>query len=314
MSGRVTALVTRTHRGALGLVAFVWALASCGCLVSRAQYQECLTDSEKVRADALSKHRDDAAKIQDLEPKLAAAEAATQERDAKLSELSTANHNLQAQLDEATAMNQQLRGELSRVGQDVDKMLADRGTLAKALDDAKARLDELRKAQAAAEDRARLFRDFAQRFKSLIDAGQLRVESRRGRLVMNVSGDLLFDEGKAEIRAAGKGALMEIARALEATAPAKSGKRFAVTAHVDAEPAKSHHFKSSWELTTARAVALVEYFVSLRVPADSLTAAGAGAFDPLAPGDSAEGRAKNRRVEIALLGAAEETVVVASHP
>jgi chemotaxis protein MotB len=311
----VNPLVTKTHGGALGLVAVVMAMVSCGCLVSRAQYQECLTESAKVRADALSKQKDDASKIQDLEQKLAAAEAATQERDAKLSDLSTASHNLQAQLDEATAMNQQLRSELSRVGQDVDKILADRGTLAKALDDAKARLDELRKAQAVAEDRARLFRDFAQRFKGLIDAGQLRVEPRRGRLVINVNGDLLFDEGKAEIRTAGKGALMEISRVLAATAPAKSGKGFLVTAHVDGEPsAKTRHFKSSWELTTARAVALVEYLVSLHVPAESLTAAGAGAFDPLVPGDSADGRAKNRRVEIALLGAADETVVVASHP
>lgn len=296
-----------------GVVLFLLAVAACGCLVSRAQYQECLTDAAKARTDADAKQRDDAAKIQDLQQRLAAADVATQDRDAKLSELSTASHNVQAQLDEATAMNQQLRGELSRLGQDVDKILVDRGTLARALDDAKARLDELRKAQAAAEDRARFFRDFAQRFKGLIDAGQLGVGARRGWLVLNVNGDLLFDEGRAEVRAAGKGALMEIARALQATSLPKSGKRFLVTAHVDGEPAKSHHFKSSWELTTARAVAVVEYLVSLRVPVDALTAAGAGAFDPLVPSDSADARAKNRRVEIALLPTAEETGVIAAH-
>jgi chemotaxis protein MotB len=296
-----------------GACLLLLAQAPCGCLVSRAQYQECVTDAAKVRTDADAKQKDDAAKIQDLQQRLTAADTATQDRDAKLSDLSTASHNVQAQLDEATAMNQQLRAELSRLGQDVDKILADRGTLAKALDDAKARLDELRKAQAVAEDRARFFRDFAQRFKGLIDAGQLRVESRRGWLVVNVNGDLLFDEGRAEIRAAGKGALMEIARALQATSPPKSGRRFLVTAHVDVEPNKAHHFKSSWELTTARAVAAVEYLVSLRVPADALTAAGAGAFDPLVPGDSADAHAKNRRVEIALQPTAEETGVVPAH-
>jgi chemotaxis protein MotB len=272
-----------------------------------------MTDAAKVRADADAKGRDDAAKILDLQQRLAAAETATQDRDAKLSELSTASHNVQAQLDEATAMNQQLRGELSRLGQDVDKILADRGTLAKALEDAKARLDELRKAQAAAEDRARFFRDFAQRFKGLVDAGQLRVESRRGWLVVNVNGDLLFDEGKSEIRPAGKGALMEIARALQATSPPKAGRRFLVTAHVDGEPRKAHQFKSSWELTAARAVAAVEYLVSLRVPADALNAAAAGAFDPLVPGDSADAHARNRGLEIALFPTPEETAVVAAH-
>ena len=295
-----------------GCLVLSLALATGGCLVTKAQYDECLADGVKVRGDAAAQKKDDAAKIQDLAQRLAAADLATQDRDAKLSELSTTSHNVQAQLDEATAMNQQLRAELSRVGQDVDKILADRGTLAKALDDAKARLDELRKAQAAAEERAQLFRDFAARFKALVDAGQLQIESRRGRLVMNLNSDLLFEEGRAEVRPAGKGALMEIARTLETTRLQRSGRRFLVTAHVDEEPAKSHHFKSSWELTTARAVAVVEYLQSLRVPPGSLTAAGAGAFDLLAPNDSPAARFKNRRIEIALLPGAEETVVGAT--
>jgi chemotaxis protein MotB len=57
-----------------------------------------------------------------------------------------------------------------------------------------------------------------------------------------------------------------------------------------------------WDLTTARAVTVVRYLVSLGVPATSLTAAGAGSFDPIVPNDSADDRARNRRVEISLLG------------
>ncbi len=224
-----------------------------------------------------------------------------QERDAKLSEVSTASHNVQTQLDEATAINQQLRGELERLGKDADKILVERGTLAKALDDARTRLEELRKAQAAAEERAQLFRDFEGRFKALIDAKQLRIELRRGRLVMDVTGDLLFDPNRVDVRPAGKGVVMEIARALETTSPPKSGRRFLVTAHVDEEPSKTRKVSSTWELTAGRAVTVVELLVSLGVPPASLTAAGAGAFDPLVPNDSAESRAKNRRVEISLM-------------
>ncbi|MDP9001998.1 MAG: hypothetical protein M3O46_18035, partial [Myxococcota bacterium] len=76
---------------------------------------------------------------------------------------------------------------------------------------------------------------------------------------------------------------------------------------------KAHQFKSSWELTAARAVAAVEYLVSLHVPADALNAAAAGAFDPLVPGDSAEAHARNRGLEIALLPTPEEIAVVAAH-
>ncbi|HTB77473.1 MAG TPA: OmpA family protein [Polyangiaceae bacterium] len=278
--------------------------SSLGC-VSKIIYDREVADAAKAQADSDAKHKDDAAQIQTLLQQVSAAEATTQDRDSKLNDLSTTSHNLQAQLDEATAINQQLRGELERLGKDVDKVLADRGTLSKALDDAKARLDELRKAQAAAESRTQLFQDLGRRFQALVAAGQLRVESRGNRLVVNVKGDLLFDAGRAELRGAGKGALMEVARALE-TAPPGQARHFLVTASVDDEPVKSKHFESSWDLTTARAVTVVKYLVSLGVPAGSLTAAGAGSFDPLGPNDSTEARAKNRRVEIGLLPGSEE--------
>jgi len=289
------------------------ALASSGC-VSQVKYDRLVADSAHAAADAQTQRADAeehakeaAVQIQSLQTDLAAAQAATQDRDSKLAELSTSSHNLQAQLDEATAINQQLRAELGRLGKDVDKILADRGTLSKALDDARLRLDELRKTQAVAEARTQLFRDLEHRFQALIAAGQLRVESRRGRLVMNVDGDLLFEGARADIRKTGKGALMEIARALQASASAANGRRFLVTANVDDAPFKSKTFESAWELTAARAVAVVEYLVSLGVPATSLTAAAAGSSDPLVPNEGAEARAHNRRLEIALLPTADET-------
>jgi chemotaxis protein MotB len=299
-------------RSLLSLAAAVSMLSLCslGC-VSQVVYDREVASAAKAQADADARQKDDAAQLQAVQEQLSAAEATTQDRDSKLSELSTTSHNLQAQLDEATAINQQLRGELERLGKDVDKVLADRGTLSKALDDAKSRLEELRKAQAAAESRTQLFQDLGRRFQALVAAGQLRVESRGNRLVVNVKGDLLFDAGHAELRSAGKGALMEIARAIE-TAPPAGARRFLVTASVDDEPVKSKHFESSWDLTTARAVTVVKYLVSLGVPAGSLTAAGAGSFDPLGPNDSTEARAKNRRVEIGLLPGSEEPASSAS--
>jgi chemotaxis protein MotB len=287
-------------------------LLSTGCLVSKKDLDQCVADATQAKAAAAAKQSDDDARIADLQKELNITQAAVQARDGRLDEMSTAVHNMQAQLDEATAINQELRAALERMGKDADKLLAERGTLSKALDDAKTRLEELRRAQAAAEARTALFRDFGQRFKALIDAGQLRVEARRGQLVMNVSGDLLFESGHAEVRSVGKGALMEIAHALTTTTgPADAGRRFLVTAHVDDEPLKGKHYKTTWELTAARAAAVVDALVSLGVPAASLTAAGAGSFDPLVPNDSADNRTRNRRVEIALLPSQDETQPVA---
>jgi chromosome segregation ATPase len=111
----------------------IGSVSSLGC-VSKVIYDREVADAAKAQADADAKQKDDAAQIQTLLQQVSAAEATTQDRESKLSELSTTSHNLQAQLDEATAMNQQLRGELERLGKDVDKVLADRGTLSKALD------------------------------------------------------------------------------------------------------------------------------------------------------------------------------------
>src|SRR6185312_12429356 len=267
--------------------------------VSQVVHDRAMADAAKAQADADAKIKDQGTQLQGLEQRLAEAEALTQERDARLNELSTSSHNLQAELDQATAINDQLRTALDRAGKDVDKILIERGTLTKALDDARVRIEDLRRAQATAEVRTEFFRDLEKRFQPLASAGQLKIESRGGRVVMNVRGDLLFDAGHADLRPAGKGALMEIAHALQA-AP---GRRFAVTASVDDAPFKSKQFESVWDLTSARAVTVVKYLVSLGVPADSLVAAGAGAYDPIAPNDSDEDRARNRRVEIAVLPA-----------
>jgi len=131
----------RAHRVAALLLV---ASTSSGCLVLKKDFDQCVSDAASYKAATDQKQKQDAASIVDLQARLVAAESATQDRDSKLSDLSTSAHNLQAQLDEATAINQQLRGALERLGKDVDKILVDKGTLAKALDDAKARLEELR--------------------------------------------------------------------------------------------------------------------------------------------------------------------------
>jgi chemotaxis protein MotB len=270
-----------------------------GC-VSKVHYDRCVSDAAQAHDAAESKRKEQDARIQSIQNDLATAQSAVQDCDSRVSDLSTANHNIQTQLDEATAINQQLRTELERLGRDVDKMLSERGTLSKALDDAKARLDELRKAQAAAQARADLFRALASKFKPLVDAKQMRIEARRGQSVIEVSSDLLFEPAHSELRPTGKGTLMEIAHALQSTA-SEGGRRFLVTSVVDGPEGKGKTAKSTWEITAARSVAVVEYLVSLGMPPQSLVAASAGQFDPIEPKDSPDGRARNRRVDISLL-------------
>ncbi len=172
-------------------------------------------------------------------------------------------------------------------------------------EETKKELEELRAQKAAAESRAKLFDDFVLKFKSMIDAGKLDIATRRGQIVLALATDvLLFDEGKTEIKAEGKTAIGEVANALKGVA----GRRFQVSGHTDTFPIHNKDFPSNWELSTARAGAVVKLLVDKGVKADQVSAAGYAEFDPLQSNKDDKGRAKNRRIEIVLMPNIEELV------
>ncbi|KEF30375.1 MAG: type VI secretion system protein TssL [Gammaproteobacteria bacterium] len=74
-----------------------------------------------------------------------------------------------------------------------------------------------------------------------------------------------------------------------------------VSGFTDNRPISSSRFRSNWDLSAARAVSVVhELVMNQKVPADRVMAAGRAETNPLAPNDSPENRARNRRVEIAI--------------
>jgi len=281
-----------------------WAGAAC---VPKEKYDAALASSQTEHAQLVaSEAREKAgeAQIDDLKKQLGDLTAQLQARDEKLSDLSTSSHNLQAQLDEATAINAKLRGELERLGKNVDTILQEKGTISKALDDARVRLEELRKAQAAAEARAQLFQKFVQKFKALINAGQLKITTRQGRLVLQLPNDVLFDVGQTALKPAGKEALGAVAQVLRTV----QGRSFQVAGHTDNLPIQTARFPSNWELSTERAVEVVRLLISKGDDPRSLSAAGYGEFDPVGNNEAPEGRAKNRRIEITLQPNLDELV------
>jgi chemotaxis protein MotB len=286
------------------LVAHAGFFAGC---VPKDKYDSTLQDAQSAHAALVTSQEHEKAQeaeIAKLRDSLNAAQTQEQQCEQKLSDLTTSDHNLQVQLDEATAINAKLRGELERLGKNVDQMLQEKGTLSKALDDAKARLEELRKAQAAAEARAQLFQQFVQKFKKMIDAGQLKIATRNGRLVLQLPNDVLFDSGMTAIKPAGKDALVQVAQVLKTVA----GRKFQVAGHTDNVPIQTARFPSNWELSTARALEVVRLLIAQGVDPRSLSAAGYGEFDPVAGNDSADGKAKNRRIEITLQPNLDELV------
>jgi chemotaxis protein MotB len=78
--------------------------------------------------------------------------------------------------------------------------------------------------------------------------------------------------------------------------------RIRIEGHTDDVPIHTKKFDSNWELSTARATEIIKLFIAqYGVSPDRLSASGYGEYYPVAPNDTLEGRAKNRRVDLVVL-------------
>lgn len=113
-------------------------------------------------------------------------------------------------------------------------------------------------------------------------------------LLFSVPGRLLFDSGRDELKPELRSKLKEIANVVKK----RRGLTMQVEGHSDDVPIHTPRFLSNWELSAARAIAVIRFFIEeCQVPAERLAAAGYADSHPLVPNDSEENREKNRRVE-----------------
>ena len=114
--------------------------------------------------------------------------------------------------------------------------------------------------------------------------------------------EVLFDTGRAEVSAAGRAQMEQLASALqdlEREIPPEIPWVMRVDGHTDKRPVGGL-FRSNWELSAARAISVVQFLVSRGVSPQRLVAAGFGEFQPLDAGDTDEALRRNRRIELKL--------------
>ena len=122
-------------------------------------------------------------------------------------------------------------------------------------------------------------------------------EDSRG-LTISLAESGFFDPGSATIQSQALAAVDRIADTLR---PLDFNIR--VEGHTDNIPIHTAQFPSNWELSTARATFLLQYLISKgSIPPPRLSAVGYGEYRPVAPNQTAEGRASNRRVDLIVLG------------
>ena len=115
--------------------------------------------------------------------------------------------------------------------------------------------------------------------------------------------ELFFDTGKADLKPEAQAELDKIApllTGLDQQLPADIAWVLRVDGHTDVRPITGGQFKSNWDLSAARAIAVVQYLIGKGVAPQRLVAAGFGEFQPIDTGTTEDAYRKNRRIEFKL--------------
>ncbi len=129
-----------------------------------------------------------------------------------------------------------------------------------------------------------------------IKKGKLQISMVPRGLAISFTQAALFPSGEDEIAKDTYPSIQKIAEALQ-----KIPNPARMEGHTDAVPIHNSRFKSNWELSAARSIALLELLNSFGVSRDRLSIGGYADTAPVDDNDTEEGRAKNRRVDIIIL-------------
>lgn len=128
-------------------------------------------------------------------------------------------------------------------------------------------------------------------------AGAQVFRNERGIVVRLMTDNVLFDKASADVKPEMKAILDAVAGPLK-----DAGLPVLVEGHTDDLPMRGGRFPSNWELSTARATAVVRHLIETgKVPASRLSAAGYAEHHPVMSNSSEIGRSRNRRIDIIIL-------------
>jgi len=242
------------------------------------------SELEKLKAERDKLDNDLKSSQANLNNLVASYAALEKNSDAALQANMKKNRELLAQLE---AKEKALAAEQERLS----KLQAD-------LKERSKRIDELESMMASKEQNMRNLKETLSKALNSFEGKGLTVEQKNGKVYVSMENKLLFGSGSWNVGAEGRKAVVEVGKVL-ADKPEIS---VLIEGHTDNVPyVGSGPIASNWDLSTKRATAIVNILAeNTQINKQSLTAAGRGEFAPLASNDTAEGKAKNRRIEIIL--------------
>lgn len=191
----------------------------------------------------------------------------------------------------------QFQNQVTQVNQDIVSKSEALTDAAQGLKQLQATLDEIR----AQKDReAAEFATLKKQLEQELNQTQVQVTQLENQMrVINLSSEVLFNSGSAEIKPAGQKILALIASTLNNY----PNREIFIEGHTDDIPmGENSIYRSNWELSSARAISAVEILQeNNQVSPERLKVVGHGEFKPVTSNETAEGRRLNRRIEIRLL-------------
>lgn len=226
-----------------------------------------------------------------LRQELAKADVELTESRAERDQLRVSNEELQ----------RSLRANRDQQSQTIARLTAEKQALEQQLAEARRAQAELEAAMQREVERVRSSYDsLVDSLQSELDAGSVRIEQLQGKLTVSVADRLFFDSGRADVRADGQEVLRKVARVLAELAD----KHVRIEGHTDNVPIVGNLariYPTNWELGAARAVNVLRFLQEeAGLDPARLTAVTYGQYHPVADNAEADGRARNRRIEIVL--------------
>lgn len=197
---------------------------------------------------------------------------------------------LASQLSAAQSDLSRAQEDLSRVQGDKDKLAAELAAAKQRIAELEGQLDQSKGSLAKAE------RDLLKALRPEISKGTVSVNQSGDALTINLASSLLFDSGQDQLKAGGTDALKRVGNVLK-DFPEKSVHVAGYTDNVAIKSALKKKYPTNKELSNARANSAAQALRDGGV-SSNLTAAGHGETNPVASNNTADGRAKNRRVEV----------------
>jgi chemotaxis protein MotB len=133
--------------------------------------------------------------------------------------------------------------------------------------------------------------------KDELAKGDVSIQTEGMKVIIHIMENASFDSGLADLRASFIPALKKIGDLID-----NNSGEVTISGHTDNVPISNERFRSNWDLSTSRAVSVAHQLLELsQVSPDNVIVTGHADTRPRAPNDSDENRAKNRRVDIAIV-------------